>query len=184
MLAVVTVWVVDRIVPPPLASNPQEQQDFFLSNATQIKFDANGKIYSQIYARNVTHTITNNTFYFSSPYLRINDRQGHTWTIRAQQGKSSFGKQQIWLEGGVAISKINRQGQIDLEIAVESVQYYPKDKLVETNETLQIKDKHGWTTAQGARLDLKNGTIKLLANIESYYHLTEGVIQNFTNVAK
>lgn len=149
--------------------NTADAPDFFMTNATFIEFDQNGKIINQFYTGKITHFVANNNYIFDNPRIKMYNSNEQPWDITANKGRSEGGKSKIYLWDNVKVIQAASPNSPDFDITTASLTVYSDIKFAETNDPVIIIQGGSIAKAVGAKADFKSGTVSLLSNVECQY---------------
>lgn len=152
-----------------ISSIDPDVPDFFMTNAMYMQFDHNGKINNQFHTNQITHFPINNNYIFDNPQIKIYNNCEQPWNITANKGRSEGGKSKIYLWDNVKIIQASNPDNPDFDITTTDLTVYPDIKFAETKKPITIIQSGSIAKAIGAEADFKNGTVKLLSNVEGQY---------------
>jgi len=145
--------------------------DFFLTKATYTQFDSSGEIGKQFYTDKITHFANNNKYVFDKPHIKMQNENEQPWYITADKGKSEGGKSKIFLWDNVKVIQAAGQNNPDFDITSDTLTIYPDTKIAETDGPITIIQNESIVRAIGAQANFKDGTLKLLSNVECQYEI-------------
>ena len=151
-------------------TNAIDAPDFFMTNATYIRYDQYGSINNKFHTSKITHFITNNNYIFDNPSMNMYKENEQPWIITASKGKSESGKSKIYLWDNVHVTQAFSKNNSDFDITTTSLTVYPSIKFAETRDPVIIIQGGSIAKAIGAKADFQSGTVSLLSNVECQYN--------------
>jgi LPS export ABC transporter protein LptC len=170
LVSIVGVYNASKMI--AVQESVKNDQDFFMVDAIYTKFNDVGEVSSKIYAEKITHMVEKDIFYFEAPKIVINSKEEQPWRINSRKAKSERGKEKISLWGGVTINRKGDEQHPNLQISTNSMQYYPQQKIANTDDVVKILENNNTIEAVGATIDFKTAIIKLLSKVRAIYKLT------------
>jgi lipopolysaccharide export system protein LptC len=102
-------------------------------------------------------------------YRSTADAATERWSLQAQQAWLYRGGEEMLLQGGVKLQRLDAKEQVTLALETEELRAFPDQERAETAAAVAIRERHGITRAQGLKIDLKAGQIELLAAVRGEY---------------
>lgn len=92
-----------------------------------------------------------------------------SWEIKAEHGLITAGNRQIRLNGQVHLVHAASATRPRLTLDTDTLVIYPKEKQAQTDTRVMIRSGRDTIKARGMRVDLNNGQLELLADVQGHY---------------
>jgi LPS export ABC transporter protein LptC len=149
---------------------PPKPVDFFMTNVSYLNLNNAGKMQSNLTAKQITHSPNEDAYLLQSPHLIMIDKDNKTWDVSANSGKSLHGNDIIYLWDNVNIRQFDPVTQKNkLNVITTKATIYPRKKLGETDQPLEIQENNSTIHAVGAKVDFNKSTVKLLSKVMGKY---------------
>lgn len=147
-------------------SQTRQSPDFFITNATGLRFNKEGQLSSRVKTPSVKHLPIDNITELVSPTIDwFKDRQ-LIWQISANSGIVSNDEKRVELSGQVVANNQPHQQLIN----TEQLTFFPEQKRLENSVLVSITNPQGVTTATGFKADLNKEHLLLKKNVRGQYH--------------
>ncbi|MDZ4263713.1 MAG: LPS export ABC transporter periplasmic protein LptC [Pseudomonadota bacterium] len=91
------------------------------------------------------------------------------WSLRAERARLYNDGSVALLEGAVQAQHVDGSDKVLLELQTRDLWVYVDEQRAESDQLVEIRERHGITRAQGLKIDLKAGQIELLAAVRGEY---------------
>lgn len=144
--------------------------DFFMNNVSYLQLDDEGAVLNQIDTAKIVHYVTDDTYTFVKPFLKMLDKNKQVWEIAADSGKSN-GNEKVFFNGNVQIRQIFgvTSKSIGTSVNTNAATIYPDKKIAETDQPVTIKQGESIVSATGAKINFKASKLELLSKVKGQY---------------
>lgn len=154
---------------PSTKKTNASQPDSFIKMAFIKHFDKQGKLHAQMSSPKMTHITSNNTTLFDQPNILLYTAHQTPWHVKARHGKSTRGKETIYLWGDVVLHQPKSAQEPETTITTTALTIHPTPQTANTNQPVTIKRPGAITNAIGLTANFKTGIIKLLSHAKGHY---------------
>lgn len=147
----------------------QQSPDFFITDATGLRFNKEGLLSSRIKTPSIKHMPVADITELDSPNIEWFKHSQLIWQISANSGIVSKDETRLELMGQV-VANNEPQQQI---ITTEKLTFYPERKRIENKLPVTITNPQGVTTATGITVDLNKEHLLLKKHVRGQYHAAQ-----------
>ncbi|MBA2652759.1 MAG: LPS export ABC transporter periplasmic protein LptC [Tatlockia sp.] len=135
--------------------------DMVVSNLVVRRFDEKGKLVNFLQAPEMQHVPDNNTFYFSSPRMSLNQTDQPAWEISSKKAKALNGGEKITFINDVVIHQDkNTKGQ-ESTIKTELLHYFSKTRIAMTKAAVSFEQPGSIVHSKGMKAYLDEKRVQL-----------------------
>lgn len=181
----ITLWVVLLLVLLSLWLQRQEDQaleqpqdgdelvmDYSLTDFEITAMDEAGQPKHRLQGESMVHYAETDYAELVQPHLEVyRDDGAGPMSLDADVAMVYDGGESVLLQGEVRMLRQDALSEQIMEVQTRDVWFYSARELAETSEKVTILDARGTTTATGMKIDLKAGTMELLASVRGKYEL-------------
>lgn len=143
--------------------------DYSLADFSATAMDEDGKPRHRMDAAAMVHFAETDYAEITTPTLEMYGKEGKTVRLNADMALVYEGGDPVLFQGDVRIVQFDNEDNQALEILTRDVWFYADKELAETSERVTLKDAIGTTTAEGLKVDMKAGKLRLLADVRGRY---------------
>ena len=174
LLAVLSFWIQRQ--EEHAFELPQEDEtqvlDFSMADFEITAMDDEGKPKHRLQGKSMVHYLDSEYAELVQPRLEVYAEAGtEPMSIDAELAKVYQNGDSVLLQGEVKMHRLDEARQSTMEVQTRDVWVYTEREYAETSEKVTITDKMGVTTGTGMQLDMKAGTVRLLASVRGKYVL-------------
>lgn len=167
-------WLFQLMFKPTLpAPSSQKVIDEYMMGAFAVRYDKEGKISEQLDIQEVYHVQGDEFMVLKSPRLTLH-RPKLTWTVKANEGKSFFDKDNIFhqvnLEDRVEITMENHEPG-NWRLLTDALTVFPKEEIASTDSAVRLYSGNLLIEGTGMVGWLKLGQVNLNHEVSSYYEM-------------
>lgn len=168
---VITSWQVIKIIhrQPVHGTEDAYHADNFSHRIHTKTFDNQGNLVKQLSAQEWVHYPAKDTFFFKEPRVTFHKKNALIWRISANEGRSEQNNTQFQFIHQVHINQPSGIDKAATHIHTESLTYYPKKHVAQTNSGLTLTQPGITLTSQGMILNFITQRINLLAQAQGTY---------------
>lgn len=174
LLAVLSWWVQRQ--EDKSFEQPEESEslvmDFSFSDFVITAMDDDGVPKHRLLGKSMIHYANTDYAELIEPRLEVYREAGlKPMTLDSEFALVYQNGELVLLQGEVILLRHDEARQNIMEVQTRDVWVYHEQEFAETGEMVTITDNMGTTTAKGMKLDMKAGTIELLAEVRGEYVL-------------
>ncbi len=181
----ITLWVVLLLALLSLWVQRQEDQgleqsedgdalvmDYSLTDFEITAMDETGRPKHRLQGESMIHYAETDYAELVRPHLKVYGEAGAgPMSLDADLAMVYEGGESVLLQGEVRMLRPDAHSGHVMEVQTRDVWFYSESELAETSEKVTILDARGTTTAKGMKINLKAGTMELLASVRGEYVL-------------
>lgn len=152
-----------HIAPSPLLADMEAE------GIEAKQFDAKGNLVRILTASHMWHIPHHDKHIFQNPVIALHDQEPDLH-IKADRGYSVEHGKHVVFKGHVRVDRAGERDHKPVTMESEKLVYYPKEKKVDTDAPLQIKESNRKVTAVGMVADLQSKQVDLLHQVHAYYY--------------
>ncbi len=170
-LAVLSWWWLQKEIESGSEPARSDDQlvDYSLTGFSVIAMDDEGKPRHRMDAEKMLHFAETDYAEITAPILEMYGNQGEVVRLNADMALVYQGGDPVLFQGAVQIIKYDAEAHQTLQVLTRDVWFYADKELAETSESVTLKDAIGTTTAEGLKVDMKAGSLQLLAAVRGRY---------------
>ena len=154
LLAGLTLWLERTSQPQTVASGKtRHDPDYIVNNFTITRFDANGKLYQTLTAKEMRHYPDDNSLAFVRPKVLTLDENEPAFEVTADDGVGPDDGTKIDLSGHVVMIREETPESARLEARTDQATVYINEKVIQTARPVQIDLGPNRLDGTGMRLD-------------------------------
>lgn len=153
----------------PLSERQSSEADYYGEILLNRQFDEQGRLQQSFSAQRSTHYPLTNSTVFNGPIIQIQDEEGEYWQVTSQEGSMNDKEHLLRLRHQVEIHPLQSNQKNDVTIKTESLDYFTKKQLAETDLEVTIDSAQSRITAIGMRMDMKRQRMELNAKVNTRY---------------
>ena len=167
----ITSWQVLAIIhkKPKHVPTDEYHGDNFADIVHIKTFDESGYLVKQLFTEGFVHYPINDTFIFKAPRITLHKKNTLTWIISAKEGRSNHNNSRIQFNHHVHLKQPPGANKVATHMDTESLTYYPKKHLAQTDNTLTLKQPGIILRSQGMTINFITQRINLLADTQGTY---------------
>ncbi len=150
--------------------------DYSMSDFEVTAMDEAGRPRHRLRAVSMQHYADDGSAELEQPQLLLYLPAGPTapaaperWSLRAERARLYRDGALALLEGTVQAQHFDGADKVTLELQTRDLWVYVDEQRAESDQPVEIRERHGTTRAQGLKIDLKAGQIELLAAVRGEY---------------
>ncbi|MEA5444870.1 LPS export ABC transporter periplasmic protein LptC [Gammaproteobacteria bacterium AB-CW1] len=148
--------------PPEAAVHP----DYWISGAQIQRYDADGQPLARLNAEELANYPDDQRSELRQVQIHREPVAGLSWDIRADHGMVSGDSDHVHLYGDVRIER-HRQTRLTASLFSDSLDYFPEQELLLTDEPVRMEQGPSQTTGRGMRAELDKDRIKILSEVRT-----------------
>jgi lipopolysaccharide export system protein LptC len=161
-------WVLEE-EEKEVSSEPRNDPDLYMLNASINQFDESGELQHTIGAQRFTHFPLTDLTTMKSPTMSLASEAPTPWQITAKEGRilpaSRYREEIVELWNNVLAEK-SRDNNDFINIQTNSLTVYPEREYAETDEKVYIDSQTGRTSAAGMKAYLDTGRFMFFSTDE------------------
>lgn len=174
LLALLSLWVQQQ--EDQALEQPQEGDalvmDYSLTDFEITAMDETGQPKHRLQGESMIHYAETNYAELVRPHLEVYREAGAgPMSLDADLAMVYEGGESVLLQGEVRMLRQDALTEHVMEVQTRDVWFYSERELAETSEKVTILDARGTTTAKGMKINLKAGTMELMASVRGEYVL-------------
>lgn len=153
---------------------PKHSADYFSTGYLRKDLNEQGKLKSELAAKNILHYSDDGTTHIDNPKLTLYNSDPATppWVIKSEKGILSADGENLLLAGKVFIERTKAEGVRQMIIRTTNLRVNPKISYAETAEWAELLSPPHRIEGKGMQITFKKPiNIKLLSNVKSRYVL-------------
>lgn len=174
LLMLLSLWLQrreDQALEQP-QNDDTRVMDYSMTDFEITAMDETGRPKHRLQGESMIHYVDTNYAELMQPRLEVYREDGmKPMSLDADLAKVYEGGESVLLQGEVRMLRQDAQRDQMMEVQTRDVWFYSARELAETSEEVIILDARGTTTATGMKVDLKAGTMELLASVRGKYEL-------------
>lgn len=163
--------LLDRVTTPrPTASTAAaDQPDYTMTTLHTRRYGADGKLARDLAAEELVHYPDARGSLLTRPLLTSLAAEGEPWLIRADEGRSPPGEQEVFLRGHVHIDRAAGPGNEELHLATTALRVVPEQNYADTGEPVAITSLGMRSTGVGLNAWLDKEQLQLMNDVRGQY---------------
>ncbi len=146
--------------------------DFSFSDFVITAMDNNGEPKHRLLGKSMIHYVDTDFAELTEPRLEVyREMELEPMTLDSERALIYQNGDSVLLQGEVVLLRHDEARENIMKVLTRDVWVYHDQEFAETGERVTITDNMGITTAKGMKLDMKAGTIELLAEVRGEYVL-------------
>lgn len=151
---------------------PLHSPDYFSKGYIKKEMDEQGLLKSELRAEEMLHYSDDGITHMTKPVMIFYTSDAPPWVVRSDTGTLSDDGTLLLLNGRVFINRAKAEGVKELSIETTNLRVKTKENYAEGDEWAKLMSPPNWSEGVGIKMVFKNPiSIKLLANVKSYYEL-------------
>lgn len=156
-------------VSAPLSEQQASEPDYYGKGLQNRRYDDQGKIEQRFSADSSTHYPLSHSTLFQQPVIHVQDEEGEYWQVVAEEGSMNDKDDVLRLRRNVEVRPLDSTKPGAVVIETQSLDYFTKRQLAQTEQAVTISDPHSQVNAVGMLMDMKKQRMELKANVETQY---------------
>lgn len=145
------------------------QPDYTMDRLHTRRFDVNGRLARDLAADRLEHYPDARGSLLTNPLLTAHAERGEPWLIRAREGHSPPGEEEVNLKGRVRIDRAKGAQNDELHLTTETLRVLPEKNFAETGDPATITSQGMRSTGIGLNAWLDKEQLQLLDNVRGQY---------------
>jgi len=169
LIAISSTWMLMHLSGTGGAGKPDGKltPDYYMEDFTTLSMDADGHPKNRLYAVYMAHYQDDDTSELLRPRLEFYRPVRSPLLVQADKGWVTENAQVILLNGNVALTEHDPDGDPLLEVRTEQVRILPEQGYAETDAYATIRTTRATVTGTGMRVDLAAGRLQVLKNVRT-----------------
>lgn len=163
-----SLWLAHRSIPTPVNLTPK-QPDSWMEEVTATFMNKEGLPAARIVTPRVIHYAITDKTEFLKPAITLYRNSPEPWVITSHYAETTQGIEKIFLWDNVMIHHNHDRSQSTLQFNTDSLTVFPNQEVAETNDPVTLIQPDLLVHAKGMQANLKQGTIKLLSQVQGSY---------------
>lgn len=153
----------------PLSEKQSSEADYYGEGLLNRQFDKTGKLQQSFSAERSTHYPLTNSTVFNDPVIHVQDEENEFWQVTANEGSMNDKDNTLRLRQQVEIRPLQNGNKDEVVINTESLDYFTKQQVAETDQEVTMVSPEAHITAIGMRMDMKRQRMELNAKVNTRY---------------
>lgn len=153
----------------PFVIADPSKPDAFMENVSAILINKQGLPYLKIKSPKMIHYKHNDTTDIDTPRITVYRQSPEPWYVDSDYAKATQGIEKIFFWKNVIIRHSNDLKAPTTTMQTDSLTVYPSKQIAETTDAVLVLQPNTTIQAIGMFANLKDGTVKLLANARGEY---------------
>lgn len=168
--AAFTWWVLQVNAPRQVREREaRHEPDYHFGDPRITRFGADGTIDLALTARHAVHYPDDDTVVLDDIRVEVEDRDGATWTMRADLGSAPLQGDVVALAGAVRIARPAADGEAPVELATERATLDTRAERISTADEVLLTHGANRVRAVGLVADLRDGRITFKSQVRGTY---------------
>jgi len=153
-----------------LANSPSKSRiDYYLSDFTLVKTDAEGKVRYQVTGHNLTYNQQSNASEIYQPYIEARSKQGELVTIKSHKATQAGKSGNMSLTGEVKVHKPLFEDSPEFTLTTQNMVYSPSNQTISSSDELDLVSNQGYLQGKGFTTNLDEQELRILSNVQAEF---------------
>ncbi len=155
-----------------VAKLPKHSPDYISKGYQKREMDEQGILKSELFAEEMLHYSDDGITHMTRPIITFFNADEPPWVIKSDTGTLSTDGKHLLLNGRVYISKDKSENSRQMIMETTNLRVRTKENYAEGDEWAKLSSPPHWAEGIGVQMVFKKPiSLKLLANVKSYYEL-------------
>ncbi|WP_420588444.1 LPS export ABC transporter periplasmic protein LptC [Bacterioplanoides sp.] len=152
-----------------LSERQTSEPDYYGQVLFNRRYDDQGRMEQSFSAERSTHYPISDNTVFQGPVIHVQDEDGMVWQVVAEEGSMNDQDDLLSLRRDVEVRPLDSDNSNGVVIQTQSLDYFTKRQLAQTEQPVIITDPHTRVDAVGMVMDMKKQRMELKAKVETQY---------------